>query len=40
MLLLRSFGGVILTGETEEFGEEPVPVALCPIKILHELSWD
>ena len=27
-------------GETEEFGEEPVPVLLCPIKLLHELAWD
>jgi len=30
--------GMILTGETEELGEKPDPVLLCP-KILHGPTW-
>jgi hypothetical protein len=27
---MESHGGMILTGKTEELGEKPVPVPLCP----------
>jgi hypothetical protein len=30
--------GMVLTGETEELGEEPVPVPLCPPQIPHGLT--
>jgi hypothetical protein len=36
---LESDGGMILTGETEELGEKPVPVPLCPPHIPHGLTW-
>jgi hypothetical protein len=29
---------MVLTGETEELGEEPVPVPLCPPQIPHGLT--
>jgi hypothetical protein len=29
-----------LTGETEELGEKPVPVPLCPPQIPHGLNRD
>jgi hypothetical protein len=32
---LESDGGIILTGETEELAEKPVPVPLCPPQIVH-----
>jgi hypothetical protein len=32
---MESHGGMILTGETEELGEKPVPVPLCPPQIPH-----
>jgi hypothetical protein len=35
---LESDGGMILTGETEELGEKPVPVSLCPPQITHGLT--
>jgi hypothetical protein len=35
---LESDGGIILTGETEELGEKPVPVPLCPPQIPHGLT--
>jgi hypothetical protein len=31
---------MILTGKTKEFGENPVPVPLCPPQISHGLTWD
>jgi hypothetical protein len=34
----ESDGGMILTGETEELGEKPVPVRLCPPQIPHGLT--
>jgi hypothetical protein len=34
-----SSGGMILMGKTEEFGENPVPVPLCPPQIPHGLTW-
>jgi hypothetical protein len=30
---MESHGGMILTGETEEIGEKPVPVTLSPLQI-------
>jgi hypothetical protein len=36
---MESHGGLILTGETEELEEKPVPVPLCPSKILDGLTW-
>jgi hypothetical protein len=38
MMSLKSDGGMILTGETEELGEKPVPVTLCPPQIPHGLT--
>jgi len=35
---LESDGGMILTGETEELGEKPVPVPLCPPQIPYGLT--
>jgi hypothetical protein len=35
---LESDGGMILTGKTEELGENPVPVPLCPPQIPHGLT--
>jgi hypothetical protein len=35
---MESYGGMILTGKTEEFGEKPVPVPLYPPQISHGLS--
>jgi hypothetical protein len=32
---MESHGGMILTGKTEELGEKPVPVPLCPPQIQH-----
>jgi hypothetical protein len=31
-------GGMILTGETLEIGEKPVPASLCPLQIAHGLT--
>jgi hypothetical protein len=28
-----------LAGKTEVLGEKPVPVPLCPPRILHDLTW-
>jgi hypothetical protein len=35
VVLLWSQDGMILTGETEELGESPVPGPLCPPQIPH-----
>jgi hypothetical protein len=35
---MENNGEMILTGETEELGEKPVPVPLCPLKIQYELT--
>jgi hypothetical protein len=35
---MESHSGVILTGETEEPGEKPVPVPLCLPQITHGLA--
>jgi hypothetical protein len=35
---MENDGGMILTGETEELGEKPVPVSLCPPQIPHGLT--
>jgi hypothetical protein len=32
---MDSHGGIILTGKTKEFGEKPVPLALCLPQIPH-----
>jgi hypothetical protein len=32
---MASYGGMVLTGDTEEIGEKPVPVPLCPPQIPH-----
>jgi hypothetical protein len=32
------YGGMPLTGKTEEVGENPVPLPLCPSQIPHELT--
>jgi hypothetical protein len=37
---MESRGGIILTGETEAFGEKPVPQPLCRPQILHGLTWE
>jgi hypothetical protein len=37
-ILLWSSGGMILTREAEEVGEDPVPVPLCPPGIPHDLT--
>jgi hypothetical protein len=37
--VLEKDGGMILAGETEELGEKPVPVPLCPPQIPHGLTW-
>jgi hypothetical protein len=29
-MIMEKDGGMILTGKTEELGEKPVPVSLCP----------
>jgi hypothetical protein len=34
-----SSGGMMLTGETEELWEKPVPVPLCPPQTPHGLPW-
>jgi len=34
---MESHGGMILTGETQELGEKPVPVPLRPPQIPHRL---
>jgi hypothetical protein len=34
----KSHGGMILTGKTEELGEKPVPVPLCPPQIPYGLT--
>jgi len=38
--LIWTIGGKILTGETEVFGENPVPVPLCRTQISYWLVWD
>jgi hypothetical protein len=35
---MEGHGAIILTGETEELGEQPVPVPFCPPHILHRLT--
>jgi hypothetical protein len=35
---MENNGEMILTEETEELGENPVPVPLCPLKIQYELT--
>jgi hypothetical protein len=35
---MESHGGMLLTGETEEFKEKPVPVPLCPPQMEHGLT--
>jgi hypothetical protein len=35
---MDSHGGMILTEETKELGEEPVPLPLCPPQIPHGLT--
>jgi hypothetical protein len=35
---MQSYGGLILTGETEEVREKPVPVPHCPPQITHGLT--
>ena len=35
----RSFGGNILTGQTEVLGENSAPVPLCP-QVTNGLNWD
>jgi hypothetical protein len=34
------FGGMALTGETEELGARPAPESLFAPQILHALTWD
>jgi hypothetical protein len=34
-----AMGGMMLTGKTEELGENPVPVQLCPPQIPEVLTW-
>jgi hypothetical protein len=35
---IESHGGIMLTGETKEHGENPVPLELCPPQISHEMN--
>jgi hypothetical protein len=37
-MCVESHGEIILTGETKELGENPVPVLLCPPQIPHTLA--
>jgi hypothetical protein len=35
---MENDGGMMLRGKTEELGEKPVPVPLCPPQIPHGLT--
>jgi hypothetical protein len=35
---MESHDGMILTGQTEELAEKPVPVPLCPSQITYGLN--
>jgi hypothetical protein len=35
---MESHGGMILTEETEELGEKPVPLPLCPLQVPRGLT--
>jgi hypothetical protein len=36
---MQGDGGKILTGETKELREKPIPMPLCPLQIPHGLTW-